>query len=82
MAWIRVIDQTEATGKLARRYRSLADPDTGVVDHVLSIHSLRPSSLDGHLKLYHSAMKVDDGLSHREREVIAVVVSAVNDCEY
>ena len=84
--WIEVIDETQADPKsrLARLYRACMDPEHGVVDNVLRIHSLRPETLDAHLRLYRSAMHppVGQGLSPREREVIAVAVSAYNACHY
>ncbi len=49
---------------------------------MLQIHSLRPATLDGHLRLYSAAMHATHGLSRREREVIAVAVSSYNACHY
>lgn len=89
MAWIRIIDEDEARSsrahaRLARLYRSCVDPEHGVVDNILRIHSLRPETLAGHLKLYWAALHPRDraGLSRREREVLGVAVSAANDCHY
>ena len=85
MAWIEVIDEAEVEargGHLARLYRAAVDEHTGRVDNVLQIHSLRPRTLDGHLRLYHAVMREPAGLSTREREAIAVVVSAANGCRY
>ena len=70
------------TDKLARLYRSLVSPEHGVVDNVLKIHSLRPQTLEGHLRLYKSVMHAPGSLSRREREGIAVAVSAHNHCHY
>ena len=84
--WIEVIDETRADPKsrLARLYRACIDPEHGVVDNVLRIHSLRPDTLDGHLRLYRAAMHPTDGegVSRKERELIAVAVSAYNACHY
>lgn len=84
MAWIEVIDENDAEGRLARLYRANMDPEHGVVDNILKIHSLRPDTLDGHLKLYRSALhpRAELGMSRREREVVGVVVSAYNECHY
>lgn len=70
------------TDKLARLYRALADAETGRVENVLKIHSLRPDTLDGHLHLYRSIMHAPGSLSRREREGMAVAVSAYNHCHY
>ena len=81
MAWIRTLGPDEATGELARLYRGLLDSD-GTVDHVLSIHSLHPRSLRDHLGTYRTVMYGSGPLSRRERETIAVAVSAANACRY
>ena len=83
IAWIEVRDQAEvkrAGGRLARLYASIEED--GRIDHVLQIHSLRTDTLDGHLRLYRAVMRTPEGLSRRERELIAVAVSACNDCHY
>lgn len=89
MAWIRIIDEKEAESspehrKLARLYRGSVDPEHGAIDNILRIHSLRPESLEGHLRLYRSVLhpKDPEGLSRRERELIGVAVSAANSCHY
>lgn len=81
MAWIRVIDETEAEGELAEQYRDLSAPGGGV-DHILTIHSLHPASLDAHVHLYRTLMYGKGPLSRVQREMIAVVASAVNECHY
>jgi alkylhydroperoxidase/carboxymuconolactone decarboxylase family protein YurZ len=86
MAWIRMIDETEAdpATRLGRLYKACLEPEAGTVDEVLKIHGLRPETLDAHLRLYKTAMRPRDpgGLSLRERELIAVAVSAANGCAY
>ncbi|MEZ4414430.1 MAG: carboxymuconolactone decarboxylase family protein [Gemmatimonadota bacterium] len=51
-------------------------------DHILRIHALDPPSLEHHYRLYEHAMRGPSPLSRVEREMIAVVVSAANDCFY
>lgn len=86
MAWIRVISEREADPKsrLGRLYRGCIDPEHGAVDNILTIHGLRPDTLDGHLKLYGAALhpRHEQGLTTRERELIGVAVSAINACHY
>ena len=81
MAWIRMIPEDEAEGKLAEIYRRLTAP-WGGVDHILKIHGLNPPSLTGHYDLYKTLMRGRSKLSRAEREMIAVVVSAANRCHY
>jgi len=66
---------------------SIADASTrslGGVANVLRIHGLRPETLDGHLRLYRAVMpsKIVVGLSGKVREMMAVMVSAYNECHY
>ncbi|MBV1861088.1 MAG: carboxymuconolactone decarboxylase family protein [Nannocystaceae bacterium] len=85
MAWIKVLNEAEVMatgGRLARLYKAALDPHTHRLDNVIQIHSLRPPTLEGHLKLYGAVMHASDGLSRREREMLAVAVSAANACHY
>jgi alkylhydroperoxidase family enzyme len=81
-AWIEVIPEDEAVGELAALYDELRSPQTGRVDHVMAIHSLHPRSMRDHQQLYRTLMYGPGGLTRPEREMIGVVVSAVNGCDY
>ncbi len=81
MAWIRTIDEDQAKGRLAKLYERLVEP-WGGVDNILKIHSLNPASLAGHFELYKTLMRGRSPLTRAQREMIAVVVSAVNRCHY
>lgn len=81
MSWIEEIELTEAEGKLAETYARLMEK-RGKVSNILQVQSLNPDSLDRHLDLYMTIMFGKSGLGRAEREAIAVVVSATNDCEY
>jgi len=81
MAWIKMISENDAEGKLKEMYRKLTSPE-GVVDNILKIHSLNPPSLTGHYEFYKTLMRGKSGLSRVQREMIAVVVSATNRCHY
>jgi len=54
----------------------------GKIANILQVHSLNPDAMAGHLDLYMSIMFGGSGLSRAEREAIAVVVSATNECDY
>lgn len=81
MAWIRMIDEQDAEGKLSELYRRMKEPD-GSVDNILKIHSLNPDSLQGHFEFYRSLMSGRSPLTRTQREMIAVTVSAANRCHY
>ena len=86
MAWIHVIPELEAEGDLAACYDELYAPypgePRGQLDNILQIHSLDPDGLRAHMALYTSAMAGTEGLPKADREMIAVVVSVLNDCHY
>lgn len=82
MAWIRTIDPDDAEGRLAELYRTLVDPVTGGVDHIMTIHSLSPNGLAAHAALYRHVMRGTATLPRVDREMIALVVSRTNGCHY
>ena len=81
MSWIKMIPEDEAENELKDWYDKLRDPSGGV-DNILCIHSINTSTLKGHYELYSSAMKGSKDLSRKRREMIAMVVSIVNQCHY
>ncbi len=82
MAWIRTIREDEWDGKLADLYAGVADQTAGRVDNIMQIHSLNPKALAAHNALYLSAMAGSGSLRKVERELIAVLVSSINKCDY
>jgi alkylhydroperoxidase family enzyme len=81
MAWIRMIPEDEAEGRLAELYEECREP-WGGVDNILKIHSLNVPSLEAHLRFYLTVMRGRSELSRAQREMIAVVASAANHCHY
>ncbi len=81
MAWIEQTAAEDAEGKLAEIYAELIEK-RGKVSNILKVHSLNPEAMSNHLDLYMTIMFGESGLSRAEREAIAVVVSANNDCDY
>ena len=81
MAWIDIIDEENAEGSLKDQYKELIEP-WGGVDNILKIHSLNTESLAAHVKLYRTLMYGKSPLRRTDREMIAVVVSKINQCHY
>lgn len=81
MAWIKVIQENEATGRLKQLYDQFTEA-WGGVDNILKIHSLNVKSLKTHFDLYAHLMRGKSDLSRVQREMIAVVASAANHCHY
>jgi alkylhydroperoxidase family enzyme len=76
-----MINEDEAEGSLKSYYEKYGDAG-GSVDNILKIQSLNPDSLKWHYELYYHLMRGRSGLSHVQREMIAVVVSRTNGCHY
>ena len=82
MAWIKIIDEPEASGRLGELYARILDPEFGRVDTILRIHSLHPEGLRTHYELYREVMTGTSTLRKVDREMIALVVSVINECHY
>ena len=80
MAYIPYVDPNGASGLLARLRDAYADEHG--VDNILWIHSLNPRSMKDHVELYSHLMRGRSPLTRIQREMIAVTVSATNDCFY
>ena len=82
VGWIEDIDDSEASGELRELYVRVQDPEYGRVDSILRIHSLHPEGLRTHYELYREAMTGTATLRKVDREMIALVVSTINECHY
>jgi len=81
MSRIKVIQEEEAQGRLKEIYEQLTQ-SRGKLAEVHKIQSLRPESIVKHMELYMEIMFSKSELSRARREMIAVVVSAANACNY
>ena len=79
MSRIKVIQEAEAQGRLKEIYEQLTQ-SRGKLAEVHKIQSLRPESIVKHMELYMEIMFSKSELSRARREMIAVVVSAFNEC--
>jgi len=80
--WIETVEETEAQDEVAAAYAECGDKKTGQVDHIMKIHSLNPQSMLDHEHLYRTLMYGRSPIKRPQREMIAVVVSALNHCVY
>lgn len=81
MAYIRYVEDDQASPELTAIYDRYRLPD-GTIDNILRIHGHNPPSLTAHAGLYETLMRGASELSRIQREMIAVVVSAINECHY
>ena len=81
MAFLRLIEEHEATGELRREYDA-ALRRAGKVFNIVKAMSLNPRVLKRSMELYREIMFGPSELSRADRELLAVVVSCRNDCHY
>lgn len=82
MSWIKEISFKAAKGKLKRTYEKVTGPNNNV-DNILSVHSLRPHTLVGHMALYKNVLhNSNNTLPKWYLETIGVYVSSLNKCDY
>lgn len=79
-AWIPIRSPETAEGELRDAYRSVGARRR--VSNILGVQSLHPAALSAHDDLYRTLMFGPSPLSRVEREAVALVVSAANDCFY
>ena len=72
MAFIRYVDESDLPPG-----DRVADPD-----NILQIHRIHPTVMRQHYDLYLELMHRPGPLTRRQREAIAVRVSALNGCHY
>ena len=82
MAWIQTVDEAEATGIVKEEYDA-AMARAGEIYNIVKLFSVRPKSMRAFVELYLAVMFDEDSpLTRLQREMIATVVSKVNECDY
>jgi alkylhydroperoxidase family enzyme len=81
MAYIDLVSVEEATGPLKRLYEA-AIARAGRVYNIVRTMSPSPATLEASMGLYMQAMRGPSGVTRKEREMLATVVSRANDCFY
>ena len=81
MAHLRLIEPEDADGLLAEEYAAAIER-AGKVFNIVRSMSLNPEVLRASMELYKAIMFGPSSLSRQERELIATVVSATNECFY
>jgi len=81
MAWIETVPEDEAKG-IVRKFYEGNKRAWGGVDNIIKAHSLNKAALRALMTFYNGLMHGDCDLSLAQREMIAVTVSVLNECEY
>lgn len=81
MAWINIVEKKDATGNLKEIYNDISKK-RGKLSNIMKIHSLNPKAMKNHMDLYLSIMFDKSNLNRKQRELIGIIVSEINKCEY
>jgi hypothetical protein len=81
MAFIEQVSPENATGSVGRLYQS-AIQRAGGIANIIRVMSQDGTSAAGSMGFYVAVMKSENSLSAAQREMLATVVSNVNDCFY
>ena len=81
MAFIKLFEFKNSTGLLKKEYEK-GFRRAGRIWNVLTIQSQTPEILRDSMRLYNSTMYGNSNVSRFDRELLAVVTSISNECEY
>lgn len=81
MPYIKQITIDQATGLLKRELEK-AVARAGRVWNIVQIMSLNGRTMKSAMEMYGATMFAESPLSRQQREMLAVVVSKINRCDY
>lgn len=81
MPYIKQITIDQASGLLKRELEK-AVARAGRVWNIVQIMSLNPRTMKASMEMYGATMFAESPLSRQQREMLAVIVSNVNHCDY
>ena len=82
MPYIRQVNDAEAQGAAKRELDAARKRAAGRVWNIVRIMTPNPAALRASMSLYSALMFGESPLTRAQREMLAVVVSRVNDCHY
>jgi len=81
MAFIDYIEYDEASPELQKLYKKYGRRERKPAN-IVRIAGLHPPTMDSNMAFYRAIMFDKSPLSRAQREMIATVVSAINECHY
>lgn len=81
MAFIPYVTYEEASDRLKAIYDKMGGLDKAPAN-IIRISSVKPPVMEGHVALFRSIMTTKSPLTRAQKEMIAVVVSGINQCHY
>lgn len=84
MPFLKWVDDDEAAGEVGEIYGKWmqANPGRPAMPDILKCLSLRPDLLQGIIDISYPLQFADGFLTRRTKEMIATLVSALNQCPY
>lgn len=83
MASIKMIEETEATGKVKKIYEDIkASLGIDFVPNMYKVMAHKPDFLEANWEKIKAVMQQEGKLDRLTKEIIAVAVSAAMGCEY
>ncbi|HAD59463.1 MAG TPA: hypothetical protein DCG12_09480 [Planctomycetaceae bacterium] len=84
MPFIQYVTEADAEGQVAEVYDAWlkANPERDSVPEILKCFSLRPDFLKSVIDISYPMQFSDGHLTRRQKEMIATLVSALNQCPY
>lgn len=81
MAFIQYLAFEDGSADLQRVYTKYGGASKRPAN-IIRISGVNPAVLEQHVNLYRSIVTINSPLSRHRQEMIAVVVSALNQCHY
>ncbi len=81
MPYIDKVSSEAADGLLGRIFQARTK-SAGRLWEIVAVQSLNPETLRESMRMYGQVMFGDSPVSRKQREMIAVVTSQVNECHY
>ncbi len=81
MPYIDKVSPEDADGLLQHIFQTRTK-SAGRLWEIVAVQSLNPESLRDSMRMYSTIMFGESPLSRAQREMIAVVTSQANDCDY
>ncbi len=81
MAFIDYINYDNASEGLKKLYKKYGGK-TKTPSNIVRIAGTNPQAMENHVKFYMSIMHQKSEITRHQREMIAVVVSSINECHY
>ena len=81
MAWIKTVDESEATGLVKEHYEEAMDI-WGFVPNIRKAHSIKPRFMKQLHEFSQAVTRGGSSLGREREEMLAVMISALLKCRY